>query len=54
MPESPLAPDRIESSPVPRRPWVPPALTLESVDHTNSGKPIFSPIEVGPDFGPGS
>jgi hypothetical protein len=54
MPELPRAPDRIESRPAPRRPWVPPALTPESVDHTNTAKPVFSFVEEGPSFGPPS
>jgi hypothetical protein len=51
MPELPRAPDRIESRPAPRRPWVPPALTPESVDHTNTAKPLLNPTEMGGVFG---
>jgi hypothetical protein len=54
MPELPRARDRIESRPAPRRPWVPPALTPESVDHTNSDKPLRAAIEETGLFGPPS
>ena len=54
MPELPPDPDDIESRPASRRPWVPPALTLESVDHTKTAKPVFSFVEEGPSFGPPS
>ena len=54
LPELPRAHDRIESRPTPRRPWVPPALTLESVDHTNAAKAVAYPTELYVTFGPAS
>jgi len=54
MPELPRAHDRIESRPAPRRPWVPPALTPESVEHTNQHKAGIEALEEGFTFGPAS
>jgi hypothetical protein len=53
MPELPQPEDRIESPSAPRRPWVAPALTLESVDHT-SGKQFHYVAELSGSFGPAS
>jgi hypothetical protein len=54
MSELPEGSDGIESRPASRRPWVAPALALESVDHTNTAKPVFSFVEENANFGPAS
>jgi hypothetical protein len=53
MPKLPEDEDRIESPPAPRRPWVPPALTHESVDHT-AGKYVADASEMSMYVGPAS
>jgi hypothetical protein len=46
--------DCAPTPPVLRRPWIPPVLTLESMNHAAHLKTTGNPLERSPDSGPTS